>query len=263
MPSPFLGMDPFLEEHEIWSGFHHSLAVKIAAHLNPLIGPKYYADIEIDTVSQEVSIGKPHKVRPDTSVFASKAQPYESSTTVTTATVAIPAAPLQRLAPVSVQLRLGNVRVYETATSALVTAIEILSPFNKRPGDGLGRYRRKRRNLLYSEAHLIELDLLRGGVRPGAELHDLPLTADYVLLVNRADAQRISEIWPVALNEPLPLLPVPLLSPDSDAPLDLGAAIRGVYQDSRYDWRIDYRKSVPPPELRPAMAAYIKELLAA
>ena len=48
MPSPFPGMDPYLEDPPIWPGFHHSLAEDIKAQLNGLIGPKYYADVEIE-----------------------------------------------------------------------------------------------------------------------------------------------------------------------------------------------------------------------
>ena len=55
-----------------------------------------------------------------------------------------------------------------------------------------------------------------------------PIDTDYILLVNRYGLKRISEIWPAALNEPLPLIPVPLLPPDPDVPLDLNAAIREV-----------------------------------
>ena len=56
----------------------------------------------------------------------------------------------------------------ETATDTLVTAIEILSPVNKR-GDSLHLYRAKRKSLLRTDVHLIKLDLLRGGKRPGGK----------------------------------------------------------------------------------------------
>jgi len=111
--------------------------------------------------------------------------------------------------------------------------------------------------------HLIELDLLRGGQRPGREVIEPPLDTDYILLVNRSREGdgRISEIWPVALNEPLPLLPVPLSSPDPDVVMDLGAAVRAVYGRAGYDWRINYRRPVPPPDLRAGMAAWISQRL--
>jgi hypothetical protein len=82
--------------------------------------------------------------------------------------------------------------------------------------------------------------------------------------VNRADeiGERISEIWPVALNEPLPVLPIPLLSPDPDILLETAAIFKIVYQQDGYDWRIDYSLPVPPPELRPEIADSVQSLLA-
>ena len=218
MPSPFPGMDPYLEDKDIWPGFHHSLADEIKAQLNPVIGPKYYADVE---------------------------------------------ALVQRVVQLSGQAKLRSVRLYVTGTDQLVTTIEILSPINKRPGEGLEAYRRKRLLILQSPVHLLEIDLLRGGEHPGAEINQPPLETDYILLLNRGDTgdYRFSEIWPVALNEALPLLPVPLLSPDPDVTLDLGAAIRSVYARAGYDWRIDYHQPVPPPELRPEMAVWLRQHL--
>jgi len=95
-------------------------------------------------------------------------------------------------------------------------------------------------------------------------VNEPPLNADYVLLVNRRRSEgevRISEIWPVTLGEPLPLLPIPLLAPDPDVPLDLNAAIQAVYARAGYDWRINYRRPVPLPELRPEAAAWLKQHL--
>jgi hypothetical protein len=141
------------------------------------------------------------------------------------------------------------------------TRARALSPFNKRRGECIDEYRAKRARTLNSTTHLIEVDLLRGGERPGAEVADPPLDCDYVLLVNRfrADAPRLSDIWPVSLNEPLPLVPVPLLSSDPDVALDLGGAARAAYAGRGYGWRIDYAMPVPPPPLRPEMARWVAE----
>jgi hypothetical protein len=151
------------------------------------------------------------------------------------------------------------VHIYETETRKLVTTIEILSPVNKR-GQGLEKYRQKRRHILLSDVHLLEIDLLRGGQRPGREVNEPALDTDYVLLVNRAEegAPRISEIWPVALNETLPTLPVPLLSPDPDVPLDMGFILQNIYTRAVYARRIDYTTPIPLPKLRPAMQTWME-----
>ena len=76
--------------------------------------------------------------------------------------------------------------------------------------------------------------------RPGWEVNNPPLVCDYVVLVHRAfrGALHQSEIWPVALSEPLPICLVPLLPPDPDGPLDLSEVLTNVYRQSAYARRI-------------------------
>jgi len=260
---PFPGMDPFLEDPEIWPGFHHRLADEVAAQLNPVIGPKYYADVSLRTVGEVVRIGTAHVSYPDVGLFETGGARTVPGTGSGRSAVAIPPAPIQRTVLVPGRTRLRAVRIYVTGTDQLVTTIELLSPYNKRRGEGLEEYREKRARSLNSSAHLVEIDLLRGGERPGHEVADPPVDAEYVLLVNRfrEDDRRVSEIWPVALDQALPLLPVPLLPPDADAALDLNAAIRSDYSRAGYAWRIDYRRPVPSPELRSEMAAWTRQRL--
>jgi hypothetical protein len=249
-------MDPYLEGPEHWRSFHHLLADEIMAQLNRTLSERYYADVEVRTVLEEVSISTVHTILPDTGVLE-----VEPQTASGTAVTAIPAAPIQRLAMPLAQSRLRSVRVYTTAGHTLVTSLEILSPVNKR-GAGLEAYRLKRDRMLRSPVHLIEIDLLRGMQRPGWEVCEPPIDTDYILLVNRArmDRDRISDIWPVALNQPLPRLPVPLLHVDPDVALDLGGAVAVIYERAAYARRIDYDQPVPPPTLRPDMAAWLATL---
>lgn len=253
--SPFPGMDPYLEDGEVWQDFNSALAVEIRNVLNRQIGPKYYAAVETHTVSQDVFISLPHAIYPDVGVYQKPSAPDQHPVS----TLAAPAAPLQRVAVLGEETRIRSVQVYLTKTAELVTALEILSPHNKR-GAGLEEYRKKRETLLKSQAHLVEFDLLRGGTRPGLELHSPPLDCDYVLVVNRARSERIrvSEIWPLALNEPFPVFPIPLREPDPDVILNLNEIFHAIYTDSGYGWRIDYTQPIPPPELRPAMVEWMR-----
>jgi hypothetical protein len=43
MPSPFPGMDPYIERPEIWRDFHDSLITYIRAALQPVLRPRYVA----------------------------------------------------------------------------------------------------------------------------------------------------------------------------------------------------------------------------
>jgi Protein of unknown function (DUF4058) len=74
----------------------------------------------------------------------------------------------------------------------LITLLEIVSPSNKRAGPDREAYDAKQREVLKSDANLIELDLLRGGRRILPELtldaliQELEPPPAYVVLVNRA-----------------------------------------------------------------------------
>jgi hypothetical protein len=160
MPSPFPGMDPFIESRRIWSDFHLDLAAEIRAHLNARIQPGYYATavtyVTYDVI--EVAQLRPRAVSPDVSVWRTELR------VPTPGAMAVIDPPLaQSAVPLEVPMRLANVEVREAGADTLVTAIEILSPINKRSGRERQRYLRKRRELLRSEVHVMELDLLRGG----------------------------------------------------------------------------------------------------
>jgi hypothetical protein len=246
-------MDPYLEDRNFWRGFHHHLAEFIHDFLNQTLSARYYADIEIRIVQEEIGISTTSRY-PDVSIV--ERRPYASQAVA----VAAPASPIKREVIIPGESKLRSVRVLTVEDHRLVTAIEILSPINKR-GVELKKYRRKRSNILQASVHLVEIDLLRGGTRPGVELNEPPLETDYVLLVNRVSNgfTRESEIWPVALNEPLPNLPIPLLAPDPDVILDMHTALATIYDRARYALRMDYTQPVPSPGLRPEMLAWLDE----
>ncbi|MEM7125235.1 MAG: DUF4058 family protein [Chloroflexota bacterium] len=262
MTSPFPGMDPYLEDPSIWHSFHTRLATELADQLTPQIVPNYYADVELQTVSDEISLtARPHAMRPDTGVYREPDAPVTNLASPTAVTNAPLVAPMQRPVIAHSEVKLRTVRIYITETDQLVTTIEILSPYNKRPHRGLNQYRRKRNKVIESSVHLVEIDLLRGGTRPGLELDHPPIEQEYILLVNRDGPypQRLSDIWPVGLNESLPpKLPVPLLAPDTDVEIDLRAALDAIYERAAYQYRIDYSQSIPPPTLRDEMVEWLK-----
>lgn len=124
-----------------------------------------------------------------------------------------------------------------------MTAIEILSPTNKR-GDGRAEYLAKRRRILLSTAHLLELDLLRQGQRVPMQ-QPLP-DAPYFVLLSRAERRPLMDIWPIRLDEALPTVPVPLLAGDADLLLDLQATFTATYDLIGYDLMVSYSK---PPDV--------------
>jgi Protein of unknown function (DUF4058) len=258
MPSPFPGMDPFIESRRIWSDFHLDLAAEIRAHLNAQIQPGYYATavtyVTYDVI--EVAQSEPRAVSPDVSVWRTDPRgPTPGAMAV------IDPPPVQSMVPLEVPVRLARVEVREAGADTLVTAIEILSPINKRLGRERQKYLRKRRELLRSEVHVMELDLLRGGERSPLET-SLPPAPYYVTLA-RVEHRPYVDVWPIQLTTRLPVLPVPLSAPDPDVPLDLGTLVSAVYERGGYATRIDYRQPVPPPPLAPEQQAWVEHLLAA
>lgn len=219
------------------------------------LSDKYYTDVDVHTTFEEVHVGKAKPIIPDVAIVA---QPY-NVVGRSAAAVAEPSegiAPVRRVVHIS-PVTLRAVHIYITETNELITSIELLSPYNKR-GEGLTEYRRKRSTLLASNVHLVEIDLLRGAQRVGSEVQGEPFDeADYILLVHRGFESNPgvwSDIWPVTLDKPLPVLPIPLEPPDKDVLLDLNATVRAVYERAAYSRQIDYRQPVPAPALRPAMA---------
>ena len=78
---------------------------------------------------------------------------------------------------------------------------------------------------------------------------DIICAADYLIVVSNAYARPVCDVWPIGLRQPLPVLPIPLLRPDPDIPLDLEQALRTAYARARYDLRIDYTRPPSPPLL--------------
>ncbi len=172
------------------------------------------------------------------------------------ATIALASAPLTGTAAMEVPTRYARVEIRTVDDETLITAIELLSPVNKRPGaDGADAYERKRQEVFRSAAHLLEIDLLRAGRRPQL-LTPLPDTP-YFIFLSRAERRPQIDIWPLTLRDPIPAVPVPLGRSDPDIALEVGSAIHLIYTSARYERRIDYRSAPPPPLLSPDDAAWL------
>jgi hypothetical protein len=249
-------MDPYLEAPAGWLGFHNHLAAEISAALNRLIQPRYYAELSSYVTYEVVEIGQRRGILPD--VYVSQPQPPREGRGGATATAA--PAPAESSVPLEVSIHLDRVEVRTTGVGQLVTLIEILSPTNKRPGhDAYTDYQRKRREVLRSPVHLMEIDLLRMGTRPPLD-EPVPV-APYCVVLSRVARRPRVDVWPIQLEEPLPVLPVPLLEPDPDTTLDLNAVVASVYERGAYGTRIDYREPPPPPPLTEAQAEWLERLL--
>ena len=140
----------------------------------------------------------------------------------------------------------------------LVTAIELLSPSNKRAGDDREQYLAKRRELLRSPAHLVEIDLLRGWTPMPQEGRP---ECDYSVLVSRAEKRRAADFWPIRLRNRLPVIPIPLRPPDAAAPVDLQEALHRAYDGPGYEHFI--YNGEPEPSLSANDAAWARQFVPA
>jgi hypothetical protein len=132
----------------------------------------------------------------------------------------------------------------------------LLSPANKYMGPDREQYLAKRMELLNGPAHLVEIDLLRGG--PPLPADDRP-DCSYSILVSRFESRPDAAFWPVALRERLPVIPVPVRAPDSDARLDLQAVLDRIYDDAGYaDYIYD---GDPHPRLENGDAVWARQFL--
>jgi len=256
MSSPFPGMNPYLEHPNIWEDFHANLAMEIQAQLSPNLRPRYYAALVPRVTYEEVLIEEKHSIKPDVSVYKVSDLPWGGQA------VAIAPAPVSGEVALELPVKQYTIEIRKTGTNVLVTAIEILSPVNKRPAhEAFEEYQRKRRDLFRSAAHLMEIDLLRGGERPPLVTPRPP--APYFVMLSRVERRPKVDLWPLRLPDPIPVMPAPLSAPDPDVPLDLGKAIHTIYDRASYDLRIDYRQPPPRPDLEAEDRAWLESHLQA
>ena len=153
-------------------------------------------------------------------------------------------------------IRIPRLEVRDRHGRELITVIELLSPTNKFGGQDRELYLTKRKSVMHSPAHLVEIDLLRGGERMPFE--DLP-SCDYCVTVGRAEQRPKVGVYLARLREPLPTVPIPLRAPDPDVPLDLMAALHTVYDRAGY---VDYLyETRPAPPLHPEDAAWAEQIV--
>jgi len=257
MPSPLPGMDPFLEAEE-WEDFHNRFNNVLADALSPCVEPRYYVRIERRVYVEHAGEDGPQLRRADVAVLRGETGEHgaalESSTAVATV------APVPCVLPMPEERRETYLVIREQESREVVTVIETLSPANKRRGgEGRREYLRKREEVLDSETHLVELDLLRGGERLPV-VGSLP-PGDYYAVVSRAYRRPRAEVYPWTLRHRLPAIPVPLAKGEPDVPIDLQAVFDTVYDRARYQLSVDYRQALEPP-LSKEDAQWLAELLA-
>ncbi|NJP06559.1 MAG: DUF4058 family protein [Chloroflexaceae bacterium] len=251
MRSPLPGMDPYLEQATIWPDVHLRLIAASCDAIQAQLQPEYIAVITPYVTLESIEIAPTRQTFvPDIGVL------HDDASASSTTSVAIAPPPLTLPVSMTIPTRYARIEIRSVTHNTLITSIELLSPANKRPdADGADAYEAKRQKIFQSNAHLIEIDILRGGIRPRLA-RPLPV-ASYFVLLSRSYRRPLVDVWPIGLRDALPVIPIPLAYPDPDVALDLNHMLHQVYHNARYERRIDYGAEPPPPAFAAEDAAWL------
>jgi hypothetical protein len=268
MPSPFPGMDPFLETQPRWKLFHDWFVRKIAEINLPRaeqIG--CWIDVERDIYQREptgelVLLGAPDEVL----AVQSEGGAWRVASGAGGVMLAEPQAVHEIvLDPDEMDRHKQDYLVVRENDqfARVVAVVEVLSPANKQ-GKYVPKYQEKRRRCISSTAHFMEIDLLREGEGPSRALFpELPRTPYFIFVARQRGMGRNEEGHPLRLQDPLPVIGLPVGPGRPDLPLELPAAFAAAYDLTVRPRSIRYGdEPVPGPQLSPEDAAWVREVAA-
>jgi hypothetical protein len=256
MPSPFPGMNPYLEQASIWEDFHSRFMTYAGEALTAQVRPHFIVKLEERVFIHEPDAEQRGRLlgKPDIALFEadtnrpSAIATYDPSVNKVQSIIAsLPDIDIERHALIEIRDRHSR---------QLVTMIEVLSPTNKRYGPDREQYLLKRSSILFSDVSLVEIDLLRGG--PRFPINDVP-PGDYCVSVFRKARAPAIEVWSIGLRDELPVIPIPLKGDFPEATLNLKEILDRVYDAAGYE---DYLYDTPPePPLTPVDAQWADAFL--
>lgn len=245
MPSPFPGMDPYLEAH--WRDVHARLVIYASDALQGLLPSGLRARVEESVLLETPKGLGDHPLFPDvrvveyTSRREMQAQSEQHVAVVEPLVVEAESEPVTEPYLEIIDRESGN---------RVVTVIEFLSPSNKSPGLNREQYLRKQREICSSDANLVEIDLNRFGTHALAFVleHVKPeFRTPYMACVRRATRHGLAEVYPMPLRQRLPIVKIPLRPEDADVPLDLQALVEQCYRNGGYEGTLNYAADPDPP----------------
>lgn len=256
MPSPFPGMDPWLEAPDLFPGLHDALIQRIKEALNEAMPPGYVA-----TLKHIVWVDPDLRREPDVGVYG-REHPAEAEG----GTATLPGLVALGKKPVSDPIEEPYLEIRSDRGKRLVTAVEVISVTNKRAGkEGRESYQQKQQEYYLSGVNLVEIDLLRRGphvtATPLSRLRRLG-QFDYhvsVLLAGQATTYHAAGI---RLTDRLPAIGIPLDSRVPPVTIDLQPMLDTAYDRSRYSELFSYTDPADPP-LTPEQQAWAEGILKA
>jgi hypothetical protein len=266
MPGPFPGMDPYLEDPTVFPDLHDRFIAQLSEALNARLPPPYYSGIASRIWIEPSN----RRVGPDVNVLR-PGQSTNGGAAHGGGGVAV--AELVAAEPIIVRVAHGDeiresfLEIYsQPGGERLVATIEVLSVANKTPGaHGRDLYIRKQNEVLDSQVHLVEIDLLRSGIHSTA----VPIVAameatggfDYHISIRPFDRSDEFLVYPIWLTHRLPTIAVPLLPGDPSVTVDLQAILDRCYDTGHYERRVRYNEWTPSPPLSAERRAWAEKVL--
>lgn len=256
MPSPFPGMNPYLENSELWPEVHHWLISAMGQTLAPQLRPKYRIVVEKRVYQSTRDENSLLIGIPDVTIQRRLNQSESIEGNIAIATPATQ--PITVRLPMPESVKQSYLEIREVQGGEVVTVIEVLSPSNKRAGEGREAYLLKRRRIFGSLTHLIEIDLLRS-------YEPMPFFSDemqraYRILVSRSERRPAADLYAFNLQETIPRFSLPLREGDCEPILDLQQLLNEIYDGIGYDLAINYAQD-PLPALSEAEVSWLDRLL--
>jgi hypothetical protein len=240
MRPPFPGMDPWLENPELWPDVHKSLMISIRNALAPLVAPHYFVNVKSRRI---ILSGGELDVfcRPNVTVGPDGLKSAHSAATATSE-----AEPYPRVVPLrKAEIEECYLSIRKVPERKEVTTIEVLSPTNKRTKDARQKYQDERRDRMWAGVNLVEIDLLRSGQR--VPLNEAKPPTDYCILVYRSSREKQAEVSGFSYREPIPSMRIPLTSGEAEPVLDLNSVLHSLIERAYYYESIDYLQPPQPP----------------
>ncbi len=208
MPSPFPGMDPYLEEAKVWPAFHHQFVTCLYQILLPGLVDRYRARINQRQYVTEQAL------------FTSIVHEEHHE---------------------------EYIEIRQRADGKLVTIVEAVGPTNKTMQSGRLSYLHKRQEGKMGGASLVEIDLVLQGTPTLEYSRDGLPEWDYAVTVTRTTQPERYEIYTATLQKRLPRFRLPLAADDRDTVLDLQAAFARCYDQGGFSASLDYKRDPGVP----------------
>lgn len=221
MPSPFPGMDPYLEDEALWPVFHRQLVQCLYQILLPGLVDRYRA-----------RVAQRHYVT-EQALFTSVVREEHHE---------------------------DYIEVRQRTDNRLVTLVDIVSPINKTTSAGRKAYLEKRLEGRAANASLVEIDLVLQGQPTLEYSRDGLPDWDYAVTVTRSTQPERYEIYTATLQKRLPRFRLPLSPDDRDTVLDLHTAFTRCYDQGGFASKIDYSRN-PSTTLSDEDRKWLDELL--